>query len=44
LVFFFSRDIQGIRASCKLVPELVDKNLEEIHQLLTQAIEKPLSV
>ncbi|CAF0947027.1 unnamed protein product [Rotaria sordida] len=36
------KDIQGIRESCKLVPELVEKNLEEIHQLLIQAIEKPL--
>ncbi|CAF4712356.1 unnamed protein product, partial [Rotaria sp. Silwood1] len=37
------KDIQGIRASCKLVPELVEKNLEDIHRLLIQAIEKPLS-
>jgi hypothetical protein len=37
------KDIHGIRTSCKLVPELVEKNLEEIHRLLIQAIEKPLS-
>ncbi|CAF3293502.1 unnamed protein product [Rotaria socialis] len=36
------KDPQGIRACCKLVPELVEKNLEEIHRLLIQAIEKPL--
>ncbi|CAF5115328.1 unnamed protein product, partial [Rotaria magnacalcarata] len=36
------KDPQGIRACCKLVPELVEKNLEEIHRLLMQAIEKPL--
>ncbi|CAF4709107.1 unnamed protein product [Rotaria socialis] len=38
------KDPQGIRACCKLVPELVEKNLEEIHRLLIQAIEKPLVV
>ncbi|CAF1195051.1 unnamed protein product [Adineta steineri] len=38
------KDVQGIRASCKLIPELVMKNLEEIHQLLIQAIEKPLEI
>jgi len=43
LFFVLLRDIQGIRTSCKLVPELVEKYLEEIHQLLIQAIEKPLS-
>jgi hypothetical protein len=38
------RELQGIRASCKLVPELVEKYLEDIHQLLIQAIKKPLLV
>jgi hypothetical protein len=38
------RDIQGIRITCKLVPELVEKNLEDIHQMLIYAIEKPSSV
>lgn len=38
------KDIQGIRTSCKLVPELVDKNLEEIHRLIINAVENPLSV
>jgi exosome complex exonuclease RRP6 len=37
------KDIQGIRTSCKFVPELVEKNLEEIHRLLIQAIQNPLS-
>ncbi|CAF1371873.1 unnamed protein product [Adineta ricciae] len=35
------RDIQGIRASCKVLPDSVDKNIEEVHRLLIEAIEKP---
>jgi hypothetical protein len=38
------RDIQGIQSTCKLVPELVGKNLEEIYQIIVQAIEKPFTV
>lgn len=40
----FLRDIQGIRACCKMLPELVEKNLEEVHRLLIQAINNPITV
>lgn len=40
----FSRDVQGIRSTCKIVPALVEKHFNEIHRLLADAIQTPLSV